>query len=1420
MELLRRNMKAAMPMLACRCHRRPARMAVTLGAICAALVGVAGLPAPDELPAITPAALEATFNREVRLEFPGEPELTYAALKAVKPGLPEDEGKAGWEQLLANDFVAARGSLEKVLAARPGHRSATAGLVLLNELEGRPEDSIELYLARIRATAKSPEALAAINEMTSADHLPLDASERLGRLQLELINDPQTDPGIRTILASALVGNPRGRTFMTGAMADALLPKTGLITSYQVTVGPFGLYADGSGSDHRRTLLQRPFPPEAGFGGLDFKDPVPQPAPAIPPRATAWPRVTLRNPETIYGRLDIEERLPDYGHPVVFYTVTNLECAQETDAIAMLSELGSAVVYLNGLPIWTPEAGEYRAPDLYHAGNRPLLRVRLKAGHNPIVIKHLADSSNFSIRIVGQDWQPIPGLAVKLLTDAELAAIKVQSLRGQVVSEPVMAYDMAWRVGSADGRQKRRGLGDLVAQAQKADVTQVAAICRELRWRDYLSAITLAEQFRAAWPQSLVARLFEAGLQREIVAGQQAADGRYGVVARATIDALAKEFPKVYAVQRAELEIALERNDPDRELMLARKQAHDFTDRPLSHFRLAELYLKRGWKPEAEAEIGVYLEQYSAGDAYSAQAAYEPHRLAAEFYREHSRQSTYLKLRAEAQKAGQESPLDRALHLLTLGQPGEGLKLLKDEQGKWPVYTRHIAWEIARYQQRLGNWDAFGAALEARLERNPYSTQLARQAIDVAVRRGLTEEALAAIDRYTATFGATEQLGRLALDLRKQDPLAWFKPYDIPAGSVSLKDYTVEKYQSADTAHLVSLRVFRFEADTAAWEYRKEVDAPLITNAVDGVSRQQLGSVKNLLTASSVNPDGKVYIPEYINGGTAEMYNVEVGTEVTLDRLEFHSANDLRPGIRLTENFGTIEDPLGINRLVVILPPALDAKLKIWMNLPDAIKHERREVDGRVVHVFENVGHEPLKRESAMPTEDLIPRVELYTDEDMLVNVGGLAQSPAPYYPSALVVETARTIRQTLPADATPVQQFDAVVHWVKTALRPGQGAVSFDDMIAMKVADDQPSRQELAQALCRALDLPVRDVVQYTTLNPFRDLPALKRRRFYEPSSLLTVHSAGMLALEDAAGDLHFRRIVGQQAHLWSSQPSVPAGLDGNSPLLNYIALAAPFGAEMRRYEGIRPVADGLRLQIELQVRADNTATLRGRGFLFGAAAGQIREQRTDARQRQILENGIVQWFWPQLEERRVEFIDSEDVERPLELGLVGRIGRLGQINPAAPADGISIPALAAQGRNGLSSILGLIGKTEREYDFQLEAHIDSTQGFFMPAVLAYEAPAGWAWAEVPEDLVLASEFGWYYCDYQAIGNRVEIHRGFMIPKQRLTPEQWKRFNSFLGAIRNYETLGKLVCKPLPPEAAYQTPCLSRGAERNELSW
>jgi hypothetical protein len=56
--------------------------------------------------------------------------------------------------------------------------------------------------------------------------------------------------------------------------------------------------------------------------------------------------------------------------------------------------------------------------------------------------------------------------------------------------------------------------------------------------------------------------------------------------------------------------------------------------------------------------------------------------------------------------------------------------------------------------------------------------------------------------------------------------------------------------------------------------------------------------------------------------------------------------------------------------------------------------------------------------------------------------------------------------------------------------------------------------------------------------------------------------------------------------------------------------------------------------------------------------------------------------------------------------------------------------------------------------------------------------------WSEVPEDLFLVTEFGFYLVDYNVRGRTLTCTRSYLMPQQRITPEKYPRMLDFISQV------------------------------------
>jgi hypothetical protein len=95
--------------------------------------------------------------------------------------------------------------------------------------------------------------------------------------------------------------------------------------------------------------------------------------------------------------------------------------------------------------------------------------------------------------------------------------------------------------------------------------------------------------------------------------------------------------------------------------------------------------------------------------------------------------------------------------------------------------------------------------------------------------------------------------------------------------------------------------------------------------------------------------------------------------------------------------------------------------------------------------------------------------------------------------------------------------------------------------------------------------------------------------------------------------------------------------------------------------------------------------------------------------------------------------------------------------------------------------------GPAERVHDMIIKPELTDDLSE-LDAAWTYEAPPGFGWVEIPDDLYLCTEFGFYLADFNVTGRTLTCNRSYVLPAQRITPEKYPQFQAFLRGIAAME--------------------------------
>jgi hypothetical protein len=219
---------------------------------------------------------------------------------------------------------------------------------------------------------------------------------------------------------------------------------------------------------------------------------------------------------------------------------------------------------------------------------------------------------------------------------------------------------------------------------------------------------------------------------------------------------------------------------------------------------------------------------------------------------------------------------------------------------------------------------------------------------------------------------------------------------------------------------------------------------------------------------------------------------------------------------------------------------------------------------------------------------------------------------------------------------------------------------------------------------------------------------------------------------------------------------------------------LAGETGVSVKRVraEELGLIPARLRPQVKLDVTGG--AKVSGSFQFFGYPAGNVRRVLSDARRGAQVRDGLIRRIWPQVEKSEVLPLNIKVPEEPLAVKFSGEVKTLASSEAKAF---YLTPFLSPAG------ILQFIGPSERIHNFLIKQEVSS-----LDEAVSYEAPGGFGWVNVPSDLFICSEFGFYIADFNVKGRMLHATRNFLIPAQRITPEKYPAFLKFLQRIAETE--------------------------------
>lgn len=1274
-------------------------------------------------------------GEEAETEPQGEnvkpPEPKARPLQIEKPAnpykLPEGPSKAGWEAFLKNDLAAAEKAFTDALAQAPNDLETLEGLRAVAVSTGRYGEAQKANLRMLAASVDSP--LCSLFAMRAMDALAYSES-RKEFIQALAEAAEKAIPPVRATLKDFLA------TLYTGldkpAEAREALKGLGYVDKWLFVTGPFG-------RRDANNRMERRFAPERALKDLNFRD----------ERGVAVK--TVKDAAVSLRALECRRLLP--GETGITYAFTNLESEADQEVLLVFGVPNGAWASLRGVPI-LQETYERR-----FERDTPILRTQLRKGSNPLLVK-LPFAADLAVRVLGTDFAPATGISVKPLDAAAQAAHEVLPLRGFLLSRESTGMPAARLLERVPEARRAAGLRELatggylsVAEAPWVDL----AAQQE---NDVPTREAVARTLVGSFPDSIGP--LDLGAVILAAAGRSAGhtDSRHTEEARQLRERALKLVPNAHQHLLGLFHFFTDRNLKDQAYEKIKACAEAHPQSALAQERLGQVFQERGLTVQAERQY----ERAAELDAAFTSALLRFHE--AKGSRERARA-----LREKLRTLGYDSPQQRFHRLLNLGQLDAAAQVIEELAKAYPDRKDEFDDLRAQLAGERGDFAAAYALKRKALEREPRDRDALNEAVDLALRLKKDDEAKQLMAGYLKLKAGDYQIRRRLRELEGASRVDWWTPYDVTVQSIDTSAFNQDKYPRSNHAWIVDFMVTRILPDLSRESYVHIAQKVLNNEGIQELSETLVRAQRqDIVFIRTLNPDGSSYQPQNVHdfdlAKSASYYKVGPGSILEHAYLTNDDAEAEEPTLNAAFNFMALDAPRAVSRWVVILPK--DHKLEIRKICPELIEEKILPgPEGCIVYQWTNKQVEGIKVEPFMPGEgdrEVIPLVTIESPERRFRATGWLTRRPRYFLPDA-AVEQARVIAAQQQHDAA---RFRAIAEWVRTAIQPGKEARNIDDVWSLR-SGNAGQMSELAVAMCQAVGLPVREALVNGSYNPGNLWRSKNARREWDPGYFAGFGGSGrMLVLEPSRGNDVWLQFAGQPSKYFSLD-------DVLDPQPGRLALTlGDEGVRIKRVlgEATGKVNASHRLSVALDERG--AGHIKGTLQLFSFIGGQIRQYLDDPRRADQVREGIVRRFWPKLENPSIKVEEQENAREPLRFVYTGLVNDL-----AAQAE----KRFFLQPFRQQAFLLELMGPPERIHDLLIRQEYSE-----LDTAIAYECPAGHGWVEVPDDVYLCTEFGFYIADFNVKGGRLYCSRAFLVPMQRITPDKYAKFMEFLGQILEVE--------------------------------
>ncbi len=1275
-------------------------------------------------------------------------------LKPLK--LPDGETGQAWDLLLHNKFDDAQKAFEKILEADPKNLVALEGLRDVSVTLGRDKEVQKLNQRMVQASTDQPLCHLFIQRAMDTQGYVESRKETLEAFTKAL---ESASPPIAAHLKDQFAAMHYQMNRPDEARKD--LDGLGYLDHWQFAAGPFG-------SKDANNPIERRFAPDRPIRSLEFQDEAGKP-------------VDVHKDVTITDRdLDMDSLFP--GMRGVFYALTNIESDADQDACLMISASMPYRAYLRGMPVLI-EPGD----ETYRRLGGDLILTRLTRGANPLLIK-LGYPGSLIVRVSTPDYAPLKNIRYKPLTDEQLAAHETCAVRGLLYSQPATGSTATYFLKRIS-EEERKSEHPLQKLAENAELTMSEAVWLELalqRENENHAIEAAARRVLAAYPDSVYALEVGATFLASAGEGLGNSEAREVEEARRQREHALELLPTSQRHRLGLYHFLRKRQLDDQAFEMIKACAEAHPDSAMVESELGYAYERKQFMVEAE-----HCFEKAAG----LDAAYLPVLL-----RYHDMHGNHVRARELRKQLIAADMYDLNLQYDDALQHADwkaAEDILTRQEKWWPERKEDFA--ARRVQLLIEKGDLSGAyelrrklydALPLTADRHIALLSL----VDLALRLNKDDEAKAALRGYLKLHPGDFDLRHRLLELEGQDSDRWWEAYDLPVAKIDTSHFDSKNYPRANHAWIVDFMITKVLPDLSQESYIHIAQKVLNLRGIGELSEVLVRAQKHdIVMIRTLNPDGSAYMPQNVHdfnlAQTASAYKVGPGSILEHAYLEHQDANEDNPVLGLAGsdglgfNFNAIDSPRALSRWVVLIPDALKDKLKIRYIRKDLIDEQTLPgPPGFTVYQWTNKQVEGIKQEPFMAADEAIPMVFIDSPE-------------RPYRDAARLLM--RREREIIPPEAeayarkitglikdqggSESAQFAAILNWVRDKISPGTDSKTLDD-VWFSHTGSASQMTLLSREMAQAAGLNVRAAYINSEYSPGRVWHSKHARRLWEPGELSSFGSGGrVLVLEQPGSPDRWAQFSGQHPRYFSlsdinlRQAGAPALIVGDEGA----RIKRVLGETLGLTQGIQRTA----VELDAQGAGDVSASLE----IYGFMAGSIRDALSDPRRATQVKESIIHNAWPKIHVVESKIENKDDPESALLLGYTGEVAGL-----ASQARGeLSLQAFPSRPR-----ILDMQGPPQRESELVIKNEYSD-----LDMTYSYTAPEGFGWVEVPDDLFLCSEFGFYVEDYNVKGRKLYCTRSYLLPSQRVTPERYPALLDFLGqiAVRSEQ---RSTCAPLKSES------------------